>query len=298
MPLHWDDFRFVLALGRAGSLGAAARLLKVEQSTVGRRLSALETELGVQLITRTPHGATLTEAGQAAVGLAESMDRGVEELIRKIGGEDRRPEGIVKLATTDTTAGFLMGGLMPLRESYPELHIELVVSNTAHDLMRREADVALRMFRETNPNLISRKIGDIGWSLYASPSFVERTGVALGPDVDSAALEGQELIGFSEMLVHAPGAVWLTAHSRPEDVVLRASSLTAVATAAKAGVGIAVLPCFVCDSPELIRLTPQVVTNTEAFLIIPPEHRDTVRVRIVMEAVAKLFEQERAMLAG
>ena len=298
MPLDWDDFRFVLALRRAGSLGAAARLLKCEQSTAGRRLAALEVELGVQLVTRTPEGVVLTDAGVAAAELAELMDRGVDELVRKVGGEDQRPEGVVKLATTDATAAFLMAGLVPLRELYPKLRVELVVSNTAHDLLRREADVALRLFRESSPTLIARKVGDLGWSLYATAAYIDRARVALGAEVGPDALAGQAVIGFGDAVARSPGATWLTAHSRPEDVVLRATSIAAVINAAKAGMGIAVAPCFSVRDTSLVRLTPAVVAHSEAFLVIPPDQRDVARVRIVMDAVTSLFEQERVMLSG
>ena len=92
MTVNWDDFRFLLALKRAGSLGAAARALKVEPSTASRRLASLETALGAQLAARTPEGLVLNDAGQLASELAETIDRGIQELVARIGGEDRRPE--------------------------------------------------------------------------------------------------------------------------------------------------------------------------------------------------------------
>jgi DNA-binding transcriptional LysR family regulator len=111
-------------------------------------------------------------AGTSVADLAETIDRGVEELERTIGGEDGRPEGVVKLATTDTVAGFLMAGLIPLRNEHPKIQVQLVVGNAAQDLLRKEADVAVRMYRDQNPSLVARKIGDIGWSLYAARGFV------------------------------------------------------------------------------------------------------------------------------
>ena len=168
MGLDWDDLRFVLALRRAGSLGAAARLLKVEQSTATRRLTALEAALGAQLVARTPEGLALNEAGQLVADLAQSIDGRVEELLRRIGGEDQRPEGLVRLSTSESFTPFLMGGLVPLRQEHPKIQVQLVVNSAALDLMRRDADLALRLFRETNPALVTRKIGVIGWSVYAS----------------------------------------------------------------------------------------------------------------------------------
>jgi DNA-binding transcriptional LysR family regulator len=299
VPVHWDDFRFVLALRRAGSLGAAARLLKVEQSTASRRLAALEAELGVQLVTRTPEGVTLNAAGTLAADLAETMDHGIEDLVRRVGGEDLRPEGVVRVATTDATAGFLMSGLVPLRDAYPKIRIELLVGNGSHDLLRREADIAVRMFRETSPTLVARKLGDLGWSLFASPDYVARANLSLPLMPCAAALDGHAIIGFNEELARSPGGAWLAANSQPDQVVLRAGTVASVVNAVKNGLGIAVAPCFAVHAmPSVVRLTPDIVASGEAFLVTPPHHGDTARVRIVKDAIIALFTAEHAVLAG
>jgi DNA-binding transcriptional LysR family regulator len=297
--LDWDDLRFVLALRRAGSLGAAARLLKVEQSTASRRLTALESALGAQLVARTPEGLSLNDAGQLVADLAQSIDGGVEELLRRIGGEDQRPEGLVRLSTTESFSPFLMGGLVPLRQEHPKIQVQLVVSSAALDLMRRDADVALRLFRETNPALVTRKIGEIGWSIYASQAYLDRTGFVL-KDVDQGSpLAGQAVVGYAGAAGRSPGALWLLERSRPEDVALTGESVPSVMNAVRAGIGVSALPCFATQgNAALVRLTPSVVAHSHAYLVIPPDHRNTVRVRLVMDAVTALFERERALLAG
>jgi DNA-binding transcriptional LysR family regulator len=299
VTLNWDDLRFVLALSRAKSLGAAARLLKVEQSTASRRLSSVEAALGAQLVARTPEGVVLNEAGLLVATLAEGFDASIEDLTRRIGGEDRRPEGIVRLATTESVARFLLPGLVPLRQEHPKIQVQLVVGSAALDLVRREADLAVRLFREKNPSLVTRKIGDIGWSLYASPAYVERTGWKLGADFAASALVGQPVIGYAGAAGRSPGGVWLAEHVRPEDVVLTGESVPSVLNAVKAGIGLAALPCFaVHEDTSLVRLTPSLIARGEAFLAIPPDHRETIRVRLVMDAVTALFQREREILAG
>jgi DNA-binding transcriptional LysR family regulator len=299
VAVNWDDLRYVLALRRTGSLGAAARSLKVESSTASRRLASLEASLGVQLVTRTPEGVTLNAAGTSVADLAETIDRGVEELERKIGGEDSRPEGIVKLATTDTVASFLMAGLIPLRDEHPKIQVQLVVGNAGHDLLRKEADIAVRMYRDQNPSLLTRKIGDLGMSLYGSRDLVARTGCSIPVTPDPKSLCGLPVIRFGEGLASSTGGKWLAANTRDEDVVLSGTSMASVINAVKAGLGISVLPCFtVHGDAALLRLTPEVVARVEAFLVIPPEHRDTVRVRLVMDAITALFQRERALLEG
>jgi DNA-binding transcriptional LysR family regulator len=296
VTLNWDDLRFLLALRRAGSLGAAARALKVEPSTASRRLSSLETALGAQLAARTPEGLVLNDAGELASELAERIDRGIHELVARIGGEDQRPEGTVRLATTESMSVFLMRGLVPLRETHPKIQIELVVSSTALDLTRREADLAVRLFRETNPTLITRKLGAVGWSVFASRDYVERMRIATGP---ALSLEGLAVVGYKDPVTRAPGPAWLARNTRPEQVVLSGDSVSAVVNAVRAGLGVSTLPCFVIpDTPTLVRLTPNVVAHGEAFVVIPPDHRDTARVRLVVDALVALFERERALLEG
>jgi DNA-binding transcriptional LysR family regulator len=296
--MNWDDLRFLLAVRKAGSLGAAARLLKVEASTVSRRIGSLETALGVQLAARTPEGLVLNEAGLNAADLAETMDRGIADLASRIGGEDRRPEGIVRLSTTESTAVFLMRGLVPLRAEYPKIQVDLVISSSSADLLRREADIALRMYRETNPALVIRKIGAIGWSVFASNEYLARTGVPPAQHI-SAWLFGQAIVGYKDPVSRAPGPVWLAEHSSSDRIVMTCDSLTAGLNAVRAGLGVSVLPCFLAaEQPTLVRLTPAVVASSDAFVVLPPDHRETVRVKLVADALAALFDRERALLEG
>jgi DNA-binding transcriptional LysR family regulator len=280
-------------------VGAAARLLKVEQSTASRRLTALESALGAQLVARTPEGLALSDAGNLVADLAQSIDGGVEELLRRIGGEDQRPEGLVRLSTTESFTPFLMAGVVPLRQEHPKIQVQLVVSSAALDLVRHDADLALRLFRETNPALVTRKIGVIGWSVYASRAYLDRTRFVLKDAAQADAFAGQAVVGYAGATGRSAGAMWLLERSRPEDVVLTGESVPSVMNAVRAGIGVSVLPCFVAHADAaLVRLTPAVVAQVEAFLVIPPDHRNTVRVHLVMDAVAALFERERALLAG
>jgi len=297
--MNWDDLRFLMALHRAGSLNGAARLLKVEASTVSRRLGSLEGALGAQLAARTPEGFVLNDAGQLAASLAETMDAGIQELLRRVGGDDQKPEGIVRLSCTESIAPLLMRGLLPLREAHPKIHVELAVTSAALDLVRREADVAVRFFRDPNPSLIVKKVADVGWSLYASRSYVERTNIKLAADLNGCCLAGQSVIGYRGPASRALGGVWLAEHSRREDVVFSGDAVMAVLNAVRAGLGVSVLPCYAVHEDEsFVRLSPEVVGRSELYLVIPPDHKTTVRVRYVMDAVIELARRERALLEG
>jgi DNA-binding transcriptional LysR family regulator len=299
MSVNWDDLRFLLELRRAGSLGAAARALKVESSTMSRRLASLEGALGTQLAARTPEGLVLNDAGELAAEFAETIDGGIAELLRRIGGDDQREEGLVRVSATESMTPFLMRGLQALRQAYPNIQVQLVVSNAAIDLVRREADVAIRMFREQNPVLVTRKLCDVGWSVYAARTHAEQRGLPVGAAPSPGWLDGQAIVSYRGPPARSAGGAWLSANTRREDVVLSCESVQAVASAVKAGLGVSALPCFVgCDEPALVRITPAVVASVEAFVVIPPDHRRTARVRLVTDALAQLFEQERAVLAG
>ena len=238
MALNWDDFRYLLALRQAGSLGAAARALKVDHSTMGRRLAALETALGVQLVSRTPEGIQLNQAGALASDAAEGMQRIISELSQRVGGADANPTGTVRVSVTDGFASLLSQGLAHLRAEHPGICVELVIKSGAVDLSRHEADIAVRLFREAKPDLITRKVGEIGWSVYAAHSYIERKGF---PNLSD--LRGHDIVGFADEAARSPGGRWLASRADAETVVMRGTTVVSVMNGVKAGMGVSLLPC-------------------------------------------------------
>jgi len=139
----------------------------------------------------------------------------------------------------------------------------------------------------------------IGWSVFASRTYLDRTGFALKEGGPGPLLAGQAVVGYAGAAGRSSGALWLLEQCRPEDIVLTGESVPSVMNAVRAGIGVSVLPCFVAHADaSLVRLTSAVVAQAEAFLVIPPDHHNTVRVRLVMDAVTALFERERALLSG
>jgi DNA-binding transcriptional LysR family regulator len=291
--MNWDDLRYLHALHRHGSVAAAARALKVDPSTIGRRIATLEGDLGAQLVVRQPDGMKLTEAGREAASAAEVIDARLVDLAGKVGGAAERPRGRVRVSTTDGFAQLLYGGLTALREDYPEITVDLVVSSAATDLTRGEADIAIRLFRETRGDLVARKVCEVGWSLYASESYLARRPVTGDP----CDLGGHDVVGFADAAARAPGARWLEDHSAGASIVLCAGSTTAIVHAVKNGIGVAILPCFMVDV-SVARLTPRVLATSEVFLVTTTDAKGVARVRIVLEALAGMFAKERARLAG
>jgi DNA-binding transcriptional LysR family regulator len=170
MQSDWDDLRILLALARAGGLVAAARQLKVDPTTVSRRLTALEESLGARLVVRNPDGIRLTPEGELAVDAAERMEQALGAMRRQL--ECGEPSGVVRLTTTDAFAQFLLHSFADLAASHPALRVELLTGNVTFDLVRGDADLALRFARPTQEGVVARKIGTVGWALYGSDTYL------------------------------------------------------------------------------------------------------------------------------
>lgn len=293
--MDWNDLKYLLALKRAGTLAGAARELAVDHSTVSRRLAALEQSIGSQLLRRTPEGLSFTEAGDAAVAAAEAMQVAAGGLLHALSGADDRDAGVVRVTCAEGFIPYLAAESRALRDAHPELRLELLPSTAVLDLLRGEADVALRMFRPTEAALVARLVGHLGWSLYASEGYLARRGrlESLGD------LSGHELVAYDGELKKGFGPRWLEDNSRGATVAMRCDTVRGVVLAINQGVGIGTIPCYLAASePSLRRLTPEVTANAEVFLVTAPDVHNLKRVRLVLDAVAGTFERNRVLFAG
>ncbi len=292
MPSDWDDLRVLLALARTGSLGAAARQLKVDPTTVARRLGGLEDSLGVRLVVRNPDGIRLTPEGERAVAAAGRMEEALGDLRRRL--ESSGETGVVRMTSTDSFAQFLARFLPGLASSHPGLHVESISANASLDLVRGEADLAVRFARPRQDGVVGRRIGTIGWSLYGSDAYLERKGpVRLG------ALAGHDVLAYDDSIAAVPGAAWIREHAGDAHVVMRGNSPRALAEAVAAGLGISVLPCFIAvGNPLLRRLDPAVLGTSEIWIAVHEGLKDVPRVRAVIDFVSALVQREGALLAG
>jgi DNA-binding transcriptional LysR family regulator len=159
-------------------------------------------------------------------------------------------------------------------------------------LRRREADIALRFFREEHDGLAMRKLGHMGWSLYASPTYLARCPQGKG------LLEGHAIIGYSDELKRATGPRWLLEHASPEATRLRCNGPRAALEAALADIGVALLPCYIVEGQPLVRLTDQVLVVNDAWAVFLPERRDEPRIRLVIDALAGMFTSAAAAFGG
>lgn len=287
---NWDDIRFFLAIHRAGSLSAAAGPLGVTQPTCGRRLAALEAALGVRLFDRLPDGLQLTDAGRSLLDAARRMEESADELALRAAASDPDLEGTVRIATTELFAcAFLVGALVHLRERYPRIHVELVLSNTETDLLRREADLAFRFgpeaTRPRSPALVARKLGDEPFALYGADSYLQRR----GPPTDPTDLTGHEVIVYTGP---HPATTWCARAFASATVALSVPSMQVAAAAIATGLGLGVLPQRAARQHAALRQTSPIIAQATGWLIVHPDLRHTPRIRAVADSLAASFRRE------
>jgi molybdate transport repressor ModE-like protein len=280
----WNDLRYFLAIARGGSIGTAARALGVNQSTVQRRLRALESALHCSLAERQAGGYRLTTHGQQLLAYAEQVETTVSTLQRQSATLDDRATGLVKL-TSHVTVGqriIKSGFLDSFHSRHPGIIVELIMEQRALDLSKGEAHIAIRGGALGNdPALVGRKIADVPWGLYASLSFVERHGRPSTP-VDIDGFSVVELVDEIEAL---EAARWMKTHAPTARVAARCSNIPSVHLAIKSGAGIGPLPAvYAAADEELVCvLGPLTELNYPMFLLAHRDLRKISRVNAVFE---------------
>jgi len=291
----WDDLRVVIAAAQTRSLVGAARELGVKHSTVGRRLDALEEALGLRLFLRDRQGLTLTEAGTRVLGQASEIQRLAVGIERTMVEPDDAFRGTVRLTTSESFTHFLVRRLAPLRALHEDLIVEVLTTNAPVDLLNRQADIAVRFVATAEQSLMQRRIGTIGWSLYASKSYL----AAHGRPPSASDLRGHRVVGFDTSMAGVPGAKWLEEHGDGTRVVMKADSLIAVMNATAMGIGLGLLPCFLESADaNLVRIDDRVLGTRAAWLVAHPDVARIPRVRTVIEFLVAMMKEEATVLSG
>jgi len=294
MTWQWDDVRFFLAVARAGSLSGAARALGVGHVTVGRRIALFEKKLGVTLLNRTPDGFATTLAGQAILRECATMESAAIDLERIVAGRDSLIAGSVRVTTTEALAYQLVTpAVAALHETHPELRIDLITGVRSLDIARREADLAVRLARPSAPDLVCRKLGEVGFSLYASRRYLASAGVPRR----GQGLTGFDLIAFTG----APAATspfFMGESLEGARVALRCDNPLIQVRAAASNVGIVEAACFLGDSsPELVRVWPdEAPARRAAWLIMHPDMQRAARIKAVSSVITEAFRRQRRIL--
>ena len=291
--MDWNDLRDFLAISRHRTLSAAAEALGVQQSTMGRRLKALEARIGARLLKRTATGFILTTAGEAILANVERIEIEALAIERAVTGKDVRLEGAVRLnAIEDLTVEVLTPILADFHAHYPGITLELIADSRQLDLSRGDADIALRLSRFTQHDLTVRKVADFAFAAYASRSYIDARGV---PDFERGALGHRLLLPQEETNASTPQALWFADLTSAASVALRANSFYMLVSAAEAGMGLVCLPRFLGDSAQLTLLaTPHIAPPSELWLGVHRDIREAPRFRVTTEFLAAGLKQQMA----
>jgi DNA-binding transcriptional LysR family regulator len=283
--IDWDDLRYFLAAVRAGTLAGASRAMRVEHTTIGRRLSSLERALAAPVVLRGPDGLRLTALGESIVPLAEQIERAVSAVRDQ--ALTRRTR--VRLAMPSGVSALFASRLAQLQVQHPRLSLEIISGSRPVDLEKGEADLAIRIAPATNKELVSRKLCDNGWALYAAAAYLKRHGAPR----DLNDLAGHDVIGYDPALAAVPAAQWLEPRCASANVVMRSREVTDMLAAALSGVGLAVLPCMIADrEPKLTRLTRDMVASRPLALVYRRELKVSREVRAVIDMVVDVMRAE------
>lgn len=285
---HWDDLRLLLAVSRTPTLSAAAHLVELDQTTLGRRLAALEKSLGSKLVHRSHAGASLTAVGRHVAEQAATMERAAARIDQAALGESEALQGRVVLATTEAFAQkLLLPALAPFCRRHPALELELRMANSLADLTKPDVDVAVRVSPTRTPSLITRRVATLQVGLYAPRGVTPKLG----------SLEA--VVGYADELAKLPEAQWLATHLAGVKQPLRQASVLGTLEAVKAGVGAGLLPCFLADAePGLQRVAaPGLPLEKGVWLVKNRQRVGVARVKVVWDFVLGLLEGERRRLA-
>lgn len=288
----WNLVRSFLAITRSGSLTAAAKRLKIDYSTLSRRITALEASLGAQLFDRRTSGSSLTDAGQRLLEMAEQMDQLATAAAQSIGDSTLQANGAVRIGTTDGFGTkFLAPRLGGLSDQHPDLSIELVAMPREYNLSRREADIAVTVTQPSEGRLHARKLTDYELGLYASESYL-----AKHPKIGSIAdIPSHRFISYIDDLIFSPEleyAHFVSPELRP---AIKSSNLIAQLNSTVAGAGLCVLPCFMTNTePQLVRVLPSFKLIRAFWLMLHSDLRNIARVRVTADFIVEQVAQAHA----
>lgn len=281
----WELYRSFLATLREGSLSAAARRLGLTQPTLGRHIDQLEQMLGVALFTRSPQGLLPTAAALDLRAPAEAMDAAAAALIRTASGEAEQATGTIRLTASEVVGAEILPPILTsFRERHPAIALELVLSNRTEDLLRRDADLAIRMVRPTQSALVARRLGQLGLGLFAHRDYLERHGTPLSLD-DLAA---HAVIGFDRGSAVAPALAAAGLRVSRELFALRCDSDLGQLAALRAGFGVGGCQLGIARrEPALVRLLPEAfLLQLEVWLVLHEDLRASRRIRLLADHLA------------
>jgi DNA-binding transcriptional LysR family regulator len=280
--LDWNDLRYVLAAGRGGTLADAARRLRVNETTVARRIARIERHLGARLFGRAGGRLSPTEAGETVLAHAERIETETGALEAAVRGADRIVAGSVRLTAVPILINRLfVPASETLRAAHPDLHLELIADARNLSLSRRETDIALRLGRPSHEQAaIARRIGRLDYGVYAASADTAKGGFGMLP-----------WIGYDEAMADLPQARWIAGAAAADaaPIALRVNDAEAILQAARAGLGRSLLPAAIAERASGLRRLdgPSPALSRELWLMLHPELRPLARIRAVSDWIVE-----------
>jgi DNA-binding transcriptional LysR family regulator len=292
--LSWDDFRLIKAIADQGRLPAAAAEIGVNHSTVFRRLNQIEGTLGRILFERHRTGYAVTATGEEVVALATRLGDDITAVMRKLAGEEPTPAGELRVTTNDS---LLVGLLTPLfaafRARCPDVRLDVVLTNQALNLSKRDADVAIRATDHPPETLVGRRVARIAWALYGRAADFAGT-------LPEGDLFDRAWVSLGDNLGQFKTVQDIRRQVAPENIVYKVNPVLGLAEAVEAGIGIGHLPCFIADArPALRRLEePRLDYAADLWLLTHPDLRNAPRVRVFLDFLAREIAKRRRFIEG
>ncbi|MDB5508159.1 MAG: lysR [Hyphomicrobiales bacterium] len=295
--LSWDDVRLVKAVADARGLPGAAVALKLDQSTVFRRLGKIEQGLGARLFERRRSHYAATPSGEELIRIARDMEQEIETFARKVAGREISPAGEIRVATADSLLVHLLTPLLArFQQACPDVRLDMVVGNDSLNLSRRDADVAIRASNAPPDALVGRRVGRIAWALYGRrmdfPGTPER--------IRAEDLGERAWVSLSDDMGHMPVVRAVTSKIPARQLRYRTSTVLGLAEAIASGLGIGYAPCFVGDlRDDLVRLAdPEPEFGDDLWLLTHPDLRHSPRIRIFLDFMAAELASSRTLIEG
>ena len=288
--MDWQDLRYLLEVGRAGTLTAAAKKLGVNQTTVSRRITALERALDAPLFDRSPNGWFITPVGESVMRSVEKIEDEVLTIARLVQADRQELSGKLRVTAPDVCIqGLLMPGLNRFSELYPQIDIDLIATEATLDLSVHDADIAFRATNKPPPNVLGTHIADFAYGIYAARALYDQY------LEDPSSIGG---IAWGDDSRSVPG--WMRSAFPSMPVRYHANSLSVAFNMTRQGLGFALLPCGLGDSSSrLCRVPVEYEAPRNGFWLLSHiDLRTTARIRIFRDFMLEAIQPYIPLIEG
>lgn len=284
--LNWDDMRYFLALCRQGSATGAAKVLGVNHTTVTRRISALEKDIGTRLFSVSRSGHEMSQAAENLYSHALKMEEISHAIDREVFGQDAELRGPLKITVSHDVAERLLIPFLPdFKDAYPCIDLDILTSTGLVDLAAREADIALRLTAKPPDYLVGRQVLPMRHGVYGSSNYIK------------SLSEKTKLVLFRG---DPERPEWVQQHFPDSEIAMRVDDVSTMAAAVVSSMGLARMPCYVGDAePSILRLNLTLTPSTWGIWILSHvDLKSSARVRVAREFLIDVIEKQRTLVLG